>query len=166
MFFKLDLLREEDLIQYKLDMQESFQKGFESKYGKTNAIVLPEQDIDSSLNAKGAVAYKAVVDDEMVGGAVVVIDEETQINSLHILYVKNGMQSSGLVKMIWDEVEKRHPETIIWETCTPYFDKRNIYFYVNKCGFHIVKFIRKVNEEGFIGDGGEGMFEFRKYMKP
>lgn len=88
MFFKLDLLREEDLIQYKLDMQESFQKGFESKYGKTNAIVLPEQDIDSSLNAKGAVAYKAVVDDEMVGGAVVVIDEETQINSLHILYVK------------------------------------------------------------------------------
>lgn len=67
--------------------------------------------------------------------------------------------------MIWDEVEKRHPNTKIWETCTPYFDKRNIHFYVNKCGFHIVEYIRNMNEEGFIGDGGEGMFEFRKYMK-
>lgn len=165
MCFKLELVSKKDLVQYKLDMQESFQKSFELKYGKIDKKVLPEKDIDSSLNAKGAVAYKAIFNNEIVGGAVVVINEETQINSLHILYVKTGVQSKGLGKMIWNEIERSYPNTKIWETCTPYFDKRNIYFYVNKCGFHIVEYIRNVDEEDFIGDGGEGMFEFRKYMK-
>ena len=32
------------------------------------------------------------------------------------------------------------PETEVWETCTPYFEKRNIHFYVNKCGFQIDQF--------------------------
>ena len=41
---------------------------------------------------------------------------------------------------MWDEIEKMHPYTKVWETCTPYFEKRNIHFYVNKCGFHIVEF--------------------------
>lgn len=165
MSFKLELLQKEDLAQYKSDMQESFQKGFEAYYGKTDAIILPEKDIQSSLNAEGAIAYKAIIDNEIVGGAIVVIDEKTQINSLHILYVKNGIQSKGVGKRIWDEIEKRHPDTKIWETCTPYFDRRNIHFYVNKCGFYIVEYVRDMHEEGFIGDGGEGMFEFKKYMK-
>lgn len=165
MNLRLEIINNEDLNQFKQDMQESFQMSFEAKYGKTDKTVLPIKDIDSSINTKGAISYKAILNDEMVGGAVVVINKETHINSLHILYVKNGVQSKGIGKMIWDEIEKKHPDTIIWETCTPYFDKRNIYFYVNKCGFHIVKYLRNVNEEGFIGDGGEGMFEFKKYMK-
>ena len=62
-----------------------------------------------------------------------------------------------------------YPDTKVWETCTPYFEKRNIHFYVNKCGFHIVKFINEKNPEpympeDFIGDGGEGMFVFEKIM--
>ncbi len=28
-----------------------------------------------------------------------------------------------------------------WQTYTPYFEKRNIHFYVNKCGFKIIAFI-------------------------
>lgn len=27
-----------------------------------------------------------------------------------------------------------------WETATPYFKKRNIHLYVNRCGFHVVEF--------------------------
>ena len=55
----------------------------------------------------------------------------------------------------------------VWETCTPYFDRRNIHFYVNVCGFHIVEFFNERHPapdeaEDFIGDGSEGMFEFRK----
>lgn len=165
MNFKLEIVKPKDLKQYKLDMQESFQKGFEEVYGRIDKTILPEKDVDQSLYTKGAIAYKALVDNEMIGGAVVVIDEETQFNSLHILYVKYGIQSKGIGKMIWDEIEKLHPNTRIWETCTPYFEKRNIHFYVNKCGFHIVEYIREVNEEGFIGDGGEGMFTFKKWMK-
>ena len=73
-----------DLESFKKDMQEAFQNGFEEVFGKTAERILPEKDIDESLNTKGSVAYKAVVDGEMVGGAVVVIDEETQHNHLHL----------------------------------------------------------------------------------
>ena len=47
------------------------------------------------------------------------------------------------------ETEENEPMTIIyqttevWELVTPYFEKRNIHFYVNKCGFHIVEFFCK-----------------------
>ena len=34
-------------------------------------------------------------------------------------------------------------KTIAWETITPYFEKRNVHFYVNKCGFHIVEFFNE-----------------------
>ena len=165
MNFKLELLTKNDLEQFKKDMQEAFQKGFEDVYGPTEGTILPEKDIDQSLNTAGSIAYKAIVDNEMVGGAVVVINNETQHNDLHLLYVKYGIQTKGIGKMIWDEIERLNPETVLWEICTPCFEKRNIHFYVNKCKFHIVEYIRDMNEEGFIDDGGEGMFTFQKVMK-
>ena len=169
MNFSLSTITSNDLSQFKNDIQEAFQKGFEDVYGKTDGLILPEKDIDSSLNEKGAIAYKAVVNGKMVGGAVVVIDETTQHNHLHLLYVKCGVQTKGIGFLIWKEIEKLHPYTKVWETCTPYFEKRNIHFYVNKCGFHIVEYQREFNshdepENSFIGDGGEGMFIFQKQM--
>ena len=159
-----------DLESFKKDMQEAFQNGFEEVFGKIAERILPEKDIDESLNTKGSVAYKAVVDGEMVGGAVVVIDEETQHNHLHFLYVKTGIQTRGVGYAIWKEIEQRYPETRVWETCTPYFEKRNIHFYVNKCGFHITEFINAHHHDPnsldeFIGDGGEGMFTLQKRME-
>ena len=162
---ELQLLTKEDLKQFKDDIQEAFQLGFEEVYGKTDGTILPESDIDESLNTKGAIAYKVVIDNNIVGGAVVVIDEETQHNHLHLLYVKHGLQSKGIGKFMWDEIERIHNKTKIWETCTPCFEKRNIHFYINKCKFHIVEYIREINQEGFIGDGGDGMFEFQKVMQ-
>ena len=87
MNFEIVKLSQEDIKTFKKDIQEAFQKGFEEVYGPTEGIILPEEDIDQSLNTKGAVAYKAIVDNDMVGGAVVVIDEETQHNHLHLYKV-------------------------------------------------------------------------------
>ena len=165
MEFILTELEPKDVDQFKLDIQEAFQKGFEAVYGITDDTILPEEDIEKSLQAKGAIAYKAVVDGQMIGGAVIVINEKTQCNQLHLLYVKHGIHSRGIGKMIWDRIEQLHSKTEIWETCTPYFEKRNIHFYVNKCGFYIVEYQREINEEGFLGDGGDGMFVFKKWMK-
>ena len=170
MNFELLPMGQEDLTQFKKDIQDAFQKGFEEVYGKTEGTILPEQDIDRSLNAKGSLAYKGMVDGEMVGGAIVVIDEETRHNHLDLLYVKHGTQTKGIGFAIWKAIESLHPATKLWETCAPYFERRNIHFYVNKCGFHIVEFINAhhpdPNEpEDFIGDGGEGMFVFQKEMK-
>lgn len=170
MRFKLCPVETGELKQYKLDMQEAFQKGFENKYGKTDALVLPEKDIDRSLNTDGAAVYKAVVDGEMVGGAVVVINEKTQCNHLDLLFVKYGIQSKGIGKKIWFELEQLYPDTKVWNTCTPYFERRNIHFYVNVCGFHITEFFNEKHpmpdmSDDFIGDGNEGLFQFEKKMR-
>ena len=100
MTFQLVCIEPKELTQYKADMQEAFQKGFEDVFGKTDAVILPEKDIDQSLNAEGSAVYKAVVDGEMVGGAVVIINESTQHNHLDLLFVKNGVQSNGIGKKI------------------------------------------------------------------
>ena len=109
-------------------------------------------------------------DGQIVGGAIVAIDGETNVNELHILYAKVGCQSKGVGFAIWEQIEKQYPETKIWKTCTPYFDQRNIHFYVNKCKFHVVEFLNRYHNPGekaedFIGDHGDGMFEFEKVMK-
>ncbi|SEV85598.1 GNAT family N-acetyltransferase [[Clostridium] fimetarium] len=169
MIFELLPITEIDMPKFKKDIQEAFQKGFEDVYGKTDGTILPEKDIDRSLNAKGSAAYKAVVDGEFMGGAVVVIDEATKYNHLDLLYVKYGTQTKGVGFELWKAIEKLYPDTKVWETCTPYFERRNIHFYVNKCDFHIVEFINEKNSvadtpDDFIGDGGEGMFVFKKQM--
>lgn len=169
MNFQLIPMTIDDIPKFKKDIQEAFQKGFEDVYGKIGETILPEKDIDRSLETEGSIAYKAIIDGEIVGGAVVVIDEDTQYNHLDLLYVKYGIQTKGIGLKIWSEIEQLYPKTKVWETCTPYFEKRNIHFYVNKCGFHIVKYINKMNPddstpEDFIGDGGEGMFVFEKVM--
>ena len=170
MKFELISIPKTEIQQFKTDIQEAFQLGFEDHFGKTDRTVLPEKDIDKSLNAKGAAAYKAVAGGEFVGGAVVVIDDKTQHNHLDLLYVKRGCQSKGIGHRIWTELERLYPETIEWETCTPYFDRRNVHFYVNVCGFQIVEFFNEKHPmpdepDDFIGDGNEGMFLFKKKMK-
>ncbi len=168
--FQLAPLEERDKVAFMAIAQDAFQKGFEEHFGKTDDVILPKKDIIESLDAEGAVAYKATVDGEMVGGAVVAINDKTRINHLDFLFVKTGTQSKGIGKAIWFAIERLHPETLAWETCTPYFDRRNIHFYVNVCGFHIVEFFNErhpmsdASDEDFIGDGKEGMFELRKLM--
>jgi len=52
------------------------------------------------------------------------------------------------------------------------FEKRNIHFYVNKCGFHIVEFFNGLHpdprdpETGYAEDSEDGgeMFRFEKVM--
>lgn len=168
MKFKLLPVSQEDLAVYKHDMQEAFQKGAAEEFSDLNVQILPEEDIDQSLNTKGAIALKAMVDGEMLGGAIIVIDEKTQCNHLDFLYVKYGTQSRGIGQAIWKEIEKRYPDTKVWETGTPYFEKRNLHFYVNCCGFHIVEFFNPKHKDPHTPDdvfGGDYFFRFEKQMK-
>ncbi len=166
-------LCKEHIQQFKSDMQESFQQGAVDEFGEMNQEILPVHDINRSLQTVGSIAYEAIVDGEMIGGAIIVIDKETQHNHLDFLYVKNGAHSKGIGQAIWNMIEKLHPETKVWETCTPYFEKRNIHFYINRCGFHVVEFFNKYHHdpndtasyEEQENEYFEGMFRFEKVMK-
>lgn len=169
MTFELIPLCEEHKKRFKTDMQLAFQQGAVSKFGEITEEILPEGDIDNSLNADGAAAYEAILDGTPVGGVIVVIDEKTQHNHLDFLFVKTGTQGSGIGQAIWDAVEARYPQTKVWETCTPYFEKRNIHFYVNRCGFHIVEFYNKhhpdPNSSDIYDQVDNDFFRFEKWMQ-
>ena len=89
---------------------------------------------------------------------------------LELLFVSPKVHSKGIGYSAWCEMEKLHPEVKIWETVTPYFEKRNIHFYVNRCGFHIVEFFNShhvdPNDPDQCSSGDEqfpeGMFRFEK----
>lgn len=104
-----------DLPQFKHDLQEAFQKAAAAEFKNLTATVLPEADINKSLNAPGATAYKAVSDGKMIGGAIVNINAATQHNHLDLLYVKCGTQSRGTGIAIWQMLEKLYPDTREWE---------------------------------------------------
>lgn len=61
-----------------------------------------------------------------------------------------------------------YPETRVWELVTPCFEKRNIHFYVNKCGFHIVEFFnahhKDLRSEGDDCEYRTEYFRFEKQM--
>ena len=167
---KIIKLKDDDVISFKKHLQEAFQEGYESVYGECEELVLPEKDIDDCLNRQDSHAFKVIgQDNEIIGGAVVTINEKTNHNHLDFLFVRVGVQSRGLGYSIWNELEKMYPNTEVWETCTPYFDKRNIHFYVNKLGFHIVEFFNEKNPDLNNPDDNfsleEGMFRFEKIMK-
>ena len=163
-------LKSEDVGLFKKYLQEAFQHAYESIYGKSEELVLPEEDIDKSLDNEGCHAYEAVGEDgEILGGIIVNIDEKTKHNHLDFLFVRVGVQSKGIGQAIWDEIEDKFPDAEIWETCTPYFDKRNIHFYVNKLGFHIVEYYHEGHQDpndpidNFSLN--EGMFRFEKKLR-
>ena len=66
------------------------------------------------MNAKGAKSYVMIDDNKIIGGAIIAINEETNINELLILYVKVNCQSKGVGFNIWNNIEKLYPKTKIW----------------------------------------------------
>ena len=73
-------------------------------------------------------AYEAISEDgQRVGGAIIAIDKAEHRGELAFLYVKVGVQSKGIGQSIWKAIEAMHPEIEVWETCTPFFDRRNIH---------------------------------------
>lgn len=79
------------------------------------------------------------------GGVVIKVDGEH--GNLDLLFVSHKAHSKGIDYAAWCAVERLHPEVRVWETVTPYFEKRNIHFYVNRCGFHIVEFFNRFHPD-------------------
>ncbi len=166
MNFELLPVEDRDLADYKHDMQEAFQLGAAAWGEDPDEEVLPEAHIDKSLSAKGSMAYKAVVDGKMCGGAIVVTDGAH--GHLDFLYVKSKIQSKGIGQKIWNAIESKYPEVELWETCTPYFDTRNLHFYINCCGFSAMEFYnpKHIDPNAPEGDDGKDMFfRFDKRIK-
>ena len=165
-------LEEADRNQFVLDNQEAFRYGAMEEFGlrddhfEEEGEIISRQTIEASID--GGSAYRIVHNGETVGGVVVKV-EGTQ-GDLELLFVAPGVHSKGIGYAAWRAIEALYPEVEVWQTCTPYFEKRNIHFYVNRCGFHIVEFFNEKHPDPHAPEGGkkedfDGMFRFEKVMK-
>lgn len=170
----LELAKEYELDKFKQDLKESFSVAVIEEFGSLDAdLIPPAEDIVENFKAPESYIYHIVSNGEKVGGVVVCIDEETQYNSLELLFIAKGKGGKGIGYKAWKAIEEKYPETKVWETHTPFFEKRNIHFYVNKCGFKIVEYLSEKyhnphdEEEGEAEGlpGGEDFFRFEKIMK-
>ena len=167
------IISDEDKNTFISEIQEAFQKAYIEEFGEYEKIILLTKDIEESFDTEGSEAYIAEIDGERVGGTIIVIDDKTGFNLLHLLYVKSDLQNAGNGFKIWKSIEELHPETKIWETYTPYYDKRNIHFYINRCGFKIVEFFNPKHKDphqtsdttGNIPLENNYFFRFEKEMK-
>lgn len=173
-------LTKDDRDQFILDNQWAFKYGALQEFGeRDNHIdddgeIISRKTIERCIDALDSETYRIVVDGKKVGGVILKIDKETNHNELEILFTLPDEHSKGIGYGAWLAVEKLHPETAVWKTCTPYFDKRNIHFYINKCGFKIDEFWCEYfasthqmpdDEEYNNSEGPDEMFHFVKVMK-
>lgn len=172
-------LTEDDHEQFILDNQWAFKFGAMMEFGeRDNHIdddgeIISRETIEYCIDGANSETYRIVYDGRNVGGVILKIDKETHCNELELIFTLPGEHSKGIGYGAWQAVEALHPETKVWETCTPYFEKRNIHFYVNKCGFQIDQFWCEYfqpehdmpKEDNHDDEGPDEMFRFIKVMK-
>ena len=175
MDIKLIALTSDDREQFILDNQEAFNYGALEEFGRRDDHFEEEGEIISRETIEHSIdhgeAYRIMLDDRPVGGVIITVDGDH--GDLEILFVSPDAHSKGIGYAAWCAVEKLHPEVKVWETVTPCFEKRNIHFYVNRCGFHIVEFYNSHHPDPNDPDMAEqldeqfpdGLFRFEKRME-
>ena len=174
----LSLLDPNDREQFIKDNQFAFKYGALEEFGCRDAHFEEEDEIISRQTIETSIdegtAYRIMDDGTPVGGLVLKTDGRH--GELELLFTAPNVHSKGIGYAAWCEVEKMYPQIEVWETCTPYFEKRNIHFYINKCGFHAVEFFNKRHpdphdpetgetNDSSGNDGFDGMFRFVKRMR-
>lgn len=169
-------LTAEDREQFILDNQEAFNYGaFEENPDIDHQFEEEEQIISRQTIAESidqGQAYRIVHDGQVVGGLVVKVEGDR--GELDLLFVSPKAHSKGIGFAAWQAVEQAFPQVRVWQTVTPYFEKRNIHFYVNRCGFKIVEFYNHYHpysndperSEELDDQFPDGMFRFEKVMTP
>lgn len=170
-------LEAEDREQFIKDNQYAFKYGALEEFGtrdehfEEDGEIISRKTIEDSID--NGVAYRIVKDGQYVGGLVLKTNGEC--GELELLFTSPNVHSKGIGYAAWCEVERMYPQVKEWTTCTPYFEQRNIHFYVNRCGFHIVEFFNKHHPDlnhpdseadcPEDSDNGDGMFLFKKRMR-
>lgn len=158
---------ESEYPQFREDVKRIFAIVAHEMFGHPDKDVISDDAINESLNHKNAKIFHVYEDDVKVAGLFLLIDTETHHNKLEKLFVYPNIQSKGLGTRIWNKIEADYPETKVWELFTPYHEKRNVHFYVNKCGFKIVEFFNEYHPNHHIPDCEHPTFpnEFLRFVK-
>lgn len=163
-------LQDDDREQFIRDNQDAFNYGAMEEFGlrdnhfEEDGEIISRATIEESID--NGIAYRIMMNGQPVGGLILKIERDH--GELEILFVSSHAHSKGIGYAAWCSVEELYPQVKVWQTITPYFKKRNIHFYVNRCGFHIVEFYNAHHPDPHDTDDThdeqfpEGMFRFEK----
>lgn len=174
---RLEKLKDVDKEQFIKDNQRAFNYGALEEFGvrdshyEEDCEIISRQTIEKSISE--GQAYWIIWDNKPVGGAVVKVKDN--YGELELLFINPSEHSKGIGQKAWLAIEKHYPQIELWETYTPYFETRNIHFYLNKCGFKIEEYfnefhpypeknIRDVHGEIETSEMLDGMFRFVKII--
>lgn len=110
-----------------------------------------------AIEDEASTAFQFSMEGRIIGAVILWIDDNTNQNILGNLFIDASIENKGLGKTVWDFIEREFPQTKIWRTDTPIFSHRNHHFYINKCGFHVVRIENPKNLK-------EGSFILEKKM--
>lgn len=154
-FDEIELIRvkKDEFEAFKKQSSLSFLKGLqatfpEQEHPENFAPIPSEQDYNESLYSDNPHIYYFYLNGRNIGGAMFEIDKENKRSHVDTLYINDNAHGQGI-------------GTKVWELHTPYFEKRNIHFYINKCNFHITGFYKEMVDV----NGVEKEFEFFKFEK-
>ncbi|WP_436950641.1 GNAT family N-acetyltransferase [Staphylococcus xylosus] len=154
-FDEIELIRvkKDEFEVFKKQSSLSFLKGLqatfpEQEHPENFAPIPSEQDYNESLYSDNPHVYYFYLNGRNIGGAMFEIDKENKRSHVDTLYINDNAHGQGI-------------GTKVWELHTPYFEKRNIHFYINKCNFHITGFYKEMVDV----NGVEKEFEFFKFEK-
>lgn len=170
MLVKLELLRQEDEEQFIKDNQYAFKYGAEQYFSENEmeeqyeeeGEIISRETIYDSIHQKGATAYRILDDEKPVGG--IIVNVEGNKGELELFFVIPSRHSKGIGQAAWKEIERIHSNVKVWETVTPCFERRNIHFYVNKLGFHIVAYYNKHCKDPSVSEDLWEMYKFQKII--
>ena len=126
--------------------------------------ILPREDIEESLSRSDAQALRIIEDGTAVGGVILTVEGDR--GEIEILAINASAHGRGIGARAWTAIEEAYPDVREWELVTPYFEVRNIHFYVNKCGLHIVEFFNERHPDPSDPDKDkERSFRFVKHVE-
>lgn len=109
MIIRLIPIKETEKEKFIKDLQSAFEVAVIKEYGKQDEEAIPRKDIEDSINAKGVETFNISLNNEIVGGVVIAINEKTLHNSLELFFIKENYQSKGIGLSVWKAVEKNIP---------------------------------------------------------
>ena len=100
-----------------------------------------EYDLHKLMNDPKSTVLSIYDDDRFIGGAIVE-DKGQTVKEIEIFFLIVEYQSKGIGKTALELVEDCFPDAGIFRLITPSNVVRNVVFYVNKCGYKVVKVVR------------------------
>lgn len=153
----LEPLTAADRETFITENQAAFNYGSLIEFGERNTIFEEDGQIISRATIEHSIdegeAYRILHAGHPVGGLVVQVTGAH--GSLDLLFISPAEHSRGLGQAAWAQVEARYPQVEVWETFTPYFETRNLHFYVNRLGFEILEFFNEDNPNPHEFEEGE-----------